>query len=85
MSTALSTAEKKVVGLMRQLPPAAVQEVHDFAVFLAARHYVWSYGDNDSIEGAVDLMASDPFVLREIRAVNKDFACAESDGLEAYP
>jgi hypothetical protein len=30
-------------------------------------------------------MASDAFVLREMHAINEDFACAEADGLEAYP
>ena len=45
MSLLLSTTEEKVVGLMRQLPPMAVQEMQDFAVFLAARHCGWSYGD----------------------------------------
>jgi hypothetical protein len=82
MSSLLSTAEERVVGLMRQLPPVALQEVHDFVVFLAARHCGWSYGDTASIERAVDLMASDPCVLRELRAVNEEFACAEADGLE---
>jgi hypothetical protein len=85
MSSALSGDEEKVVSLMRQLPPAAAQELHDFALFLAARHCGWSYGDQASIERAVDLMAADPFALREIRAVNEDFACAEGDGLEGYP
>ena len=82
MSSLLSTAEEKVVDLMRQLPPVALQEVHDFVVFLAARHCGWRYDDPASIERAVDLMASDPCVLREIRAVNDEFACADSDGLE---
>jgi hypothetical protein len=84
MSLLLSTTEEKVVGLMRQLPPMAVQEMQDFAVFLAARHCGWSYADGASIERAVDLMASDPFVLREIHAINEEFTCAETDGLEPY-
>lgn len=84
MSSLLFTTEEKVLGLMRQLPPTAVQEVQDFAVFLAARHCGWSYGDAASIERAVDLMASDPFVSRELRAVNDEFICAENDGLEPY-
>ncbi len=84
MSIALSASEKRVVGLMRQLPPTAVQEMQDFAVFLVARHCGWSYADVASVERAVALMASDPFVLREIHAINDEFACAETDGLEAY-
>lgn len=85
MSTAFSAAEQKVVGLMRLLPPAAIEEVHDFVVFLAARHCGWTYDDHASIARAVELMASDAFVLREIRAVNEEFACAEPDGLETDP
>ena len=82
MNSALSADEEKLVGLMRQLPPTAVQEVNDFVTFLAARHCGWSYGDSASLERAAELMASDPFLRREIDAVNKEFTCAESDGLE---
>ena len=82
MNSALSTVEQKVVVLMRQLPATAVQEVQDFVTFLAARHCGWIYGDSASLERAVELMASDPFLGREIDAVNEEFACAESDGLE---
>jgi hypothetical protein len=83
MNTAFSSTEETMIGLLRQLPPAAVQEVRDFVVFLAARHCGWSYDDQASLERAVDLMASDTFALREIRAINEEFACAEADGLEA--
>jgi hypothetical protein len=48
MSSALSGDEEKVLNLMRQLPPAAAQELHDFVLFLAARHCGWSYGDQAS-------------------------------------
>ncbi len=84
MSMVLSTSEERVVGLMRQLPPTAVQEMQDFAVFLVARHCGWSYADDALIERAVALMASDPFVLREVHAINDEFTCAETDGLEPY-
>lgn len=84
MFPAITASEKKVLGLMRQLPPGAVQQVQDFVVFLAARHCDWSYGDAASLDSAVELMASDPFLAREIRAVNEDFAVAEVDGLESY-
>jgi hypothetical protein len=82
MNTTLSVAEQQIVGLMRELPPAALQEVHDFVAFLVARHCGWTYGDRPSVERAVDSMACDPFLQREIHAINDDFACAESDGLE---
>lgn len=82
MNSALSNVEEKVVDLMRQLPPLVVQEVHDYVTFLAARHCGWSYGDGPSLEQAAERMASDPFLRREIDAVNEEFACAESDGLE---
>jgi hypothetical protein len=84
MFPAITASEEKVAGLLRQLPPGAVQQVQDFVVFLAARHCDWDYGDAGSLARAVNLMASDPFLAREICAVNEDFADAEADGLESY-
>lgn len=78
-------SEKKMVGLMRQLPPAAIQEVHDFIVFLVARHASWTYNDINSTNRAVAMMASDTFVSREIRAINEDFSSVEADGLDSCP
>ena len=52
--------------------------------FLAARNLSWSYTDNESLLHVAELMARDPFVQREIEAINTEFQGAEADGLEEY-
>jgi hypothetical protein len=84
MSAEVTSQEQRVLALLRQLPPTAVNEVEDFVVFLAARSATWSYSDPSSIEHAARLMASDPFLRREVEAINADSSAAESDGLEDY-
>jgi len=42
----------------------------------------WSYDDPASIARAIERMANDPEVLREVAAIERDFAPALNDGLE---
>jgi hypothetical protein len=80
----LSTDEQKIIQALRQLPPSGKKEVEDFVTFLAARNVQWSYSDPESVAHAVDLMSRDPFIRREIEAINEVFKVAEADGLEEY-
>jgi hypothetical protein len=80
----VSVQEQKIIEGLRQLPPSGIKEVEDFVVFLAARNVSWSYGDPKSTARAVNLMAQDPFMQREMQAINEEFRVAEADGLEDY-
>jgi hypothetical protein len=83
MAASVTTNEQQLLQLIRKLPPAAVEEVRDFTLFLAARHCSWDYSDAASVAEATDLMAADPFMRRELEAMNAEFLVVESDGLEA--
>jgi hypothetical protein len=80
----VSVQEQKIIEGLRQLPPSGIKEVEDFVVFLAARNISWNYSDSESTSRALDLMARDPFIQREMKAINEEFRIAESDGLEDY-
>lgn len=48
-------------------------------------HYLnWSYDDPASVAAAIEQMANDAEVLREVSAIESDFAAALNDGLENY-
>ena len=84
MTMELTPVEAKVVELLRTLPETAAQEVVEFAAFKATRRPHWSYDDPESLARAMERMASDPELLREMQAIERDFAPALNDGLEKY-
>jgi hypothetical protein len=74
--------EAKLIELIRSLPASTAREIEDFASFKAARTAAWSYDDPDSIARALDRMGDDPEIIREVQAIERDFAPAVNDGLE---
>ena len=72
----------KTVRLLEQLEPSLPGQVEEFVWSLVARHLKWSYSDPASLDRAMEFAALDPFLRREIEAINADFAAGESDGLE---
>ena len=45
----------------------------------------WSYDDPESCARAIEAMANDPEFLREVQAIERDFAPTLNDGLTAPP
>jgi len=84
VSALQSPQEERIITLIRQLSPSAVQEVEDFVAFLAARSETWSYADPTATARAAAFMARDPFLRREAEAINAEFSSSESDGLGDY-
>lgn len=74
--------EAKLIELLRSLPKSAQDEVVDFASFKASREGTGEYDDPTSLAAEMDRMANDPEVLREVAAIERDFAPAIADGLE---
>ena len=66
------------------LSPKDAQLVDQFILFRAGRSLKWSYDDPHSLSQAMDLMARDPFLRKEMEAINREFMCAEGDGLDPY-
>jgi hypothetical protein len=64
------------------MPDTAREEVVDFAAFKATRNASWSYDDPASCAAAIERMANDPEILREVAAIERDWAPALADGLE---
>jgi hypothetical protein len=73
---------ERFVQILRELPPPALQLAVEYCLFLAGRSLQWSYDDPASLEKATEIMALDPFMRREMEAVNRDFAALEAGGLE---
>ncbi|MEX2173077.1 MAG: hypothetical protein WD872_01860 [Pirellulaceae bacterium] len=44
----------------------------------------WSYDDPASVASAIERMANDPEVLREVAAIERDFGPLLNDGLQKY-
>jgi|1186.fasta_scaffold147643_2 hypothetical protein len=82
MTMDLQPHEAKLIELIRALPSDVAKEVEDFASFKAARTGTWSYDDPGSIARAIERMANDQEVMREVQAIERDFAPAINDGLE---
>ena len=82
MTMDLQPHEAKLIELIRSMPSDAAREVEDFASFKAARTTTWSFDDPTSIAKAIERMANDPEVLREVQAIERDFAPTLNDGLE---
>jgi len=82
MTMDLQPSEAKLIELIRSLPSDAAREVEDFASFKAARTASWAHDDPESIARAIERMANDPQMQREIHAIERDFAPAMNDGLE---
>jgi hypothetical protein len=66
------------------LSPTDARLVDQLVFFQAGRSLKWSYDDPRSLSQAMDLMARDPCLRKEMGAINKEFMCSESDGLEPY-
>lgn len=84
MTMNLLPNEIKLIELFRALPKDAAHEVVDFAAFKASRTASWSYDDPASCAAAIERMANDPEILREVAAIEREFAPTLSDGLERY-
>jgi hypothetical protein len=83
----LSAWEERLVRTLRllaEIEPSAPAQVEEFVWSLVARSLKWSYSDPASIARAVSFMQLDPFLKREVEAINEDFASALGDGLEDY-
>jgi hypothetical protein len=82
MTMDLQPNEARLIELIRSLPTDAAREIEEYASFKAAKAMTWSYDDPASVANALDRMGSDPQVLREVQAIERDFAPALNDGLE---
>lgn len=69
---------------LQLLSPGDAQLIDQYVLFRAACSLKWRYDDPQSLSLAMDLMARDPFLQKEMEAINREFKCAESDGLEPY-
>lgn len=74
----------KALRLLQQLEATTPEQVERFVWSLAARYLTWSYSDPASLTRAMAFAALDPFLRREVEAINVEFACTEADGLEDY-
>jgi hypothetical protein len=74
----------KTLRLLSKLEPTTTEQVEEFIWSLVARYLTWSYSDPDSLARAQEFAALDPFLRREVEAINEEFACTEGDGLEDY-
>ncbi len=83
MTMNLLPNEVKLIELLRALSEDAAHEVVDFAAFKASRA---GSGDGDPAWCAAEMerMANDPEILREVAAIERDFAPTLNDGLERY-
>jgi hypothetical protein len=79
----LSTNEPFLKAL-RLLSPKDAQLIHQYVLVQASNSVKWSYDDPISLSIVMDLMANDPFLRKEMETINREFSCAESDGLEPY-
>ena len=82
---ALTPQEKRLVEalrLLQPLEPTAADQVERFVWDIVARTLKWDYSDPASLDRAAAFAALDPFLRREVEAVNAEFAAAEGDGLE---
>jgi hypothetical protein len=70
--------------VMRQMPPQVAQLAVEYVMTLAGLSMKWSYDDPVSLARAAELMAYDPFMRREIDAINREFSVCDADGLEDY-
>jgi hypothetical protein len=82
MTMDLQPGEAKLIELIRSMPADAAREVADFATFKAARTATWTYDDPSSCAAAWERAISDPTFAKEIKAIEKEFAVAEADGLD---
>jgi hypothetical protein len=69
---------------LRLLPPSDAQLIDQYVLFRAASSLKWRYDDPQSLSTAMDLMARDPFLRKEMDAISREFKCTEGDGLEPY-
>ena len=74
----------KTLRLLQSLEPKCIDQAEEFVWTLVGKHLKWSYSDSASIERSMAFMALDPFLRREVEAINDDFACTLMDGLEEY-
>ncbi len=79
----LSTDEAFLKAL-RLVSSKDAQLIHQYVLMRASSSLKWSYEDPKSLSIAMELMASDPFLRKEMKTINREFSCAESDGLEPY-
>ena len=49
---------------------------------LVRRVHDKSRGEADDLDGQLAMMAADPDIQNELREIEQDFACTDSDGLE---
>src|SRR5260370_10628992 len=69
---------------LQLLSPGDAQIIDQYVLFRAACLLKSRYADHQSLSLAMDLMARDPFLRKEMEAINREFKCAESDGLGPY-
>jgi hypothetical protein len=83
-SQILTPEEQMILDRLCRLAAEGKEEVDAETIALAEKHLKWSFDDPASLERAAYFMAHDPFMIREVRAINEEFACTEGDGLEDY-
>jgi len=66
------------------LSPHDAPLVEQSVLFRAGRSLKWTFADRETLCQAMDLMARDPFLRKEMEAINREFICAEGDGLDPY-
>lgn len=81
MTMDLEPSEAKLIELIRSLPSDAVREVEDFANFKASRSTTWSYDDPASCAAAWKRAVSDTTFVKEVKAIQEEFAVTDADGL----
>ncbi len=80
-STALTPQEKVLLEELQQLAAEGKQEVDREMVALASRSLQWHFADAASLARAANFMAQDPFMRREVEAINQEFDCFQGDPL----
>jgi hypothetical protein len=80
----LTPDELMLLQRLQKLASEGCEEIDEETTAMAKRLLKWSWDDPASLERAAYFMAFDPFMRREIEAINREFAPAENDGLEDY-
>ena len=81
---ALTPDEQRLLRKLQQLAADGKQEIDAETAELAKLVLHWNWDDPASLERAAYFMAHDPFIHKEVEAINREFTCAEGDGLENF-
>jgi hypothetical protein len=78
----LTPAEREILAELQALAAAGVEAIDEALLARIKSTIHWSFDDPESMKRAVVFAAHDPFLRREVEAINREFAVADRDGLK---